>query len=110
MKVAAMGVKILFQKNSTVVNNIGNHRSQWADYYECHAAVSGEDGAEDETAGVTVDNADISFTVRFCKAAGAVTVTGFRIVFLGELYDIVAIDHLRFRKRALKFKCRKARR
>ena len=110
MKVAAMNVKILFQKNSTVVDAVGNHKSQWTDYYECHASVSSEGGTEEETAGVTVDNGELSFTVRYCKAAGAVTVTGFRIVFLGELYDIVAIDHVRFQKRAVKFKCRKVRR
>ena len=61
-------------------------------------------------AGQIVENADIAFTVRFCKAVNAVTATGYRILFQGELYNILAIDHLGFKRNALKFKCEKVRR
>ena len=36
--------------------------------------------------------------------------TGYRVVFGGELYDILAIDHMNYKKKSIKFKCRKARR
>lgn len=52
----------------------------------------------------------ISFIVRFCRAAERVSSNGFRIVFREELYDILAIDHLNYKKKALKFRCRKVRR
>ena len=110
MDIGALNVKIMFQHSSTVVDEIGNRKSKWEDYYGCHATVSGEYGSESEKAGVTVDNADTSFTVRFCLAASAVDIKGYRILFQGEVYDIVAIDHLHFKKNALKFRCRKARR
>ena len=110
MDIGALRVKIMFQKSSTVVDRIGNRKSEWVDYYGCHATVSGENGSESETAGITVDNAGIAFTVRFCLAVSAVNVTGYRILFQEELYDIVAIDHLQFKKNALKFRCRKVRR
>ena len=32
------------------------------------------------------------------------------VVFMGELYNIENIDHMNFRKRSLKFTCRKERR
>ena len=49
-------------------------------------------------------------TVRYCQKAAAITSTGFRLVFMGELYNIENIDHMNFRKRSLKFACRKERR
>ena len=109
MEIAALGVKIMFHKYETVVDGIGNHRNEWTDYYGCHATASGEGGTESTEAGTTTDHAQIAFTVRFCRAASRVTSTGYRILFQGEPYDILAIDHLCFRRKALKFKCRKGR-
>lgn len=111
MDVAAMNVRIVFQKNEAVSDSIGNRTNTWADYYSCHATISdsvGKSSAESDAAGQTVDHSDISFTVRFCRKAKAVDTTGYRILWDGEIYDILKIDHLNNKKRALKFKCQKA--
>ena len=110
MEIAALRVKIMFQRQEAVADGIGNHTNRWADYFACRATVGGEGGTEKAVAGTTVEDADISFTVRFCRAAEAVYSSGFRIVFWEELYDILAIDHLNYKKKALKFRCRKVRR
>ena len=110
MEIAAFRVKIMFQRQEAVADGIGNHTNRWEDYFACRATVGGEGGTEKAVAGTTVEDADISFTVRFCRAADAVSSSGFRIVFREELYDILAIDHLNYKKRALKFRCRKVRR
>lgn len=113
MEVSLFNVKIIFQKNAVAVDSIGNHKNTWADYYSCHATVSGEAGtqtSEADVAGTVADESDISFTVRYCKKASAVDSTGYRVVFGGELYDILAVDHMNYKKKCLKFKCRKARR
>ncbi len=111
MDVAAMNVRIMFQKNETASDAIGNRTNTWVDYYSCHATVSdsqGKSSAESEAAGQTVAHPDISFTVRFCRNAKAVDTTGFRILWDGGIYDILKVDHLNNKKRALKFKCGKA--
>ena len=110
MEIAALNVKIMFQKNEAVVDGIGNHMNVWRDYFSCHATVSGEGGREIEVAGLTVPDVDIHFTVRFCWAVAAVTCTEFRICFRGKLYDILSIDHLNFRNRTVKLKYRRVRR
>lgn len=113
MEVSLLNVKITFQKNVVEVDGIGNHKNTWTDYYPCHATVSGEAGkqtSESDVAGTVADESDISFTVRYCKKASVVDSTGYRVVFGGELYDILAIDHMNYKKKCLKFKCRKARR
>ncbi len=56
------------------------------------------------------DESDVSFTVRWCRKASVIDSTGYRVVFGGELYDILAIDHMNYKKKSIKFKCRKARR
>lgn len=110
MDIALLNVGIVFQKNKVVTDAIGNHTNVWEDYYSCHATVSGEGGSEKAVAGLLVEDSDLSFTVRYCKKAAEVTVDGFRVVFGNELYNIVSIDHMNYKKKALKFKCEKVRR
>ena len=110
MEISLLNVKVTFQKNSVVADDIGNRRNVWEDYYTCHATVGGEGGNEKAAAGLTVVDSDIAFTIRFCKRAAEVTADGFRILFGSEIYNIVAVDHMNYRKKALKFRCKKARR
>lgn len=112
MDIAAMNERIMFQKNAVMTDKIGNHTNGWTDYYSCFATISdstGKSSAEENVAGLVVDSSDISFTVRFCKKALAVTTTEFRIIWQGNTYNILKIDHLNMKKHALKFKCEKVR-
>ena len=110
MDIALLNVRLTIQKNTVTVDTIGNRVNGWQDHYTCHATVGGEGGTETAMAGTTVENADITFTVRFCKAVDAVTTTGFRILFRDEIYDILAVDYMNYKRKVVKFRCRKARR
>ncbi len=109
MDIALMNVRITFQKNETIVDSIGNHKNVWSDFYSCFATVSGEGGSEKSVAGLIVDDSDIAFTVRYCKALSDVESTKCRIMFDSSVYNIVSIDHKNFKKKSLKFKCEKVR-
>ena len=110
MEIALLNVHIMFQKNAVVVDAIGNHTNTWNDYYSCHATVSGEGGKEVSIAGTGVDDSDLSFTVRYCRKASVIESTKYRILFSGELYNILSVDHMNYKKNCLKFKCQKVRR
>ena len=110
MEIALLNVHIMFQKNAVVVDAIGNHTNTWNDYYSCHATVSGEGGKEVSIAGTVVDDSDLSFTVRYCRKASVIESTKYRILFSGELYNILSVDHMNYKKNCLKFKCQKVRR
>ena len=110
MEVALLNVRITFQKNEVVSDDIGNHRNQWTDYYSCYATVSGESGSEKNVAANTLYDSDIAFTVRYCKALKDADTTKLRVIFQGEPYDITFIDHMNFKNKCLKFRCRKVRR
>ena len=113
MEVAAMRSKVTFQKNTASVDKYGNHKNAWTDYYTCFATIGGEGLAsskEEEVAGTTVEDVAMTVTVRYCAKTAAITSTGYRILFKGEFYDIVNVDHMNFKKKSLKFSCRKVRR
>lgn len=115
MDIALLNQRVTFQKGCVVFDKIGNRKNAWKDYYVCHATVSGssgggQGGTQADVAGQTVDNTDLSFSVRYCKKAADITVTGYRLLFAGDVYDIVSIDSMNYKKKMLKFKCHKARR
>ena len=110
MEIALVNVRVMFQKNAVTVDAIGNHKNEWTDEYSCYATVSGEGGTEAQIAGITVDQSDLAFTVRYCRKSAGITTDGYRVLFGGEIYNILSIDHLNFKKNALKFKCQKVRR
>lgn len=107
MDIALLNVKITFQKNEVTVDEIGNHRNVWMDFYSCFATVSGEGGSEKSVAGLIVDDSDISFTVRYCNVLNNLDSAKCRILFDGDVYNIVSIDHMNFKKKSLKFMCEK---
>lgn len=113
MEVAAMRSKVTFQKHETGIDKYGNHKNAWTDYYTCFATIGGEGLAsskEEQVAGTTVEDFSMTVTVRYCTKTAAITSTGYRVIFMGEIYNIENIDHLNFKKKALKFMCRKERR
>ncbi len=109
MNVGLLNERITIQRNATVVDEIGNHTNDWAEYYSCACTVGGESyrTSETEVAAQTVDHSDISFTVRSCRLTDAVGTDKFRIIFYDKEYNIISIDHMNYKKKCIKFRCRK---
>ena len=57
MNIAGLRVRVTIQKNETVVDKYGNHKSEWRNYFTCWATAvtSGLSSSEDESAGHTVE-------------------------------------------------------
>lgn len=110
MKVSLLNEKITFQKSVVQSDSIGNRKNAWEDYYSCFATIGGEGGNERLEAGQTVEGATITFSVRYCDKLVDIMSTGFRIQFRGEIYNILSVDHMNWKKKSLKFRCEKARR
>ena len=113
MEIALLKQRITFQRNPILTDYIGNHTGSWNDEFACFATVGGEsgrNGKETAVAGTTVEDADCTFTVRWCGQTANVGTTSHRIIFNNEIYNIVAVDHMNYKKKCIKFRCRKARR
>ena len=110
MNIALLNTRITIQQQTTTADAIGNHINTWQDYYTCAATVSGEVNSEAEEAATTVDNTDANFTIRYCALVSGITNTGFRVIFEGQIYDILSVDHQNYKRKSVKLRCRKARR
>lgn len=110
MDIALLNVRITIQKNEVVTDSIGNHKNTWTDWYSCSATISSESPNESTDAGMIVDDSKIDFTVRWCKDAAAITSTGYRVAYNGDTYNILGIDHMNNKRKAIKLKCQRAER
>ena len=110
MNIGLLNTPISITKNEVAVDAIGNHKNTWVPYYHCHATVSSGAGKENTDAGLVIDSSKIDFTMRWCKKAAAIDSTHYRVEFIGELYDIKAIDHMNFKRKCIKLSCEKVRR
>lgn len=110
MNIELLNVRIFITKNEVVTDAIGNHKNVWKEYYTCYATVSAEAGKEETSAGLVVDNSKVDFTIRWCRKAAEIEADKFRVEFNGELYNILAVNHMNYRKKCIKLSCEKARR
>lgn len=98
------------QKSAVTFDEIGNHKAEWQDFYTCFATVGNESPSEETAAGTVVDNSKINFTVRWCSVVSEIDGSKYRVKYNDEIYDILGIDHMNFKKKSVKLKCQKARR
>lgn len=110
MDIGLLNLRIQIQKNAVMSDAIGNRKNTWTDYFSCYATIGGESGTEVYRAGETLESADLTFTVRYSSETAVVTPSGYRIVYGGELYNIIAVDHQNNKRKSLKFRCSKVRR
>ena len=103
MNIAGLNVRIMIQKNVTVTDRIGNHKSVWTDYFSCWATASDQSGDESEEASQTREADRMDFTVRYCSETAAVTAKGYRILLGDRMYNIIHVDDMGFRKNSRKF-------
>lgn len=98
-----MNERITFQKNSVVVDTVGNHRNVWADYFSCYAYASTYEKSE-SVREVTTEERSVIFCCRYCSELACISSTGYRILFHDEIYNIQSVDMMNYQRKELKFK------
>ena len=108
MNIAGLRVRITIQKNNTVTDQYGNHKSVWQDYFTCWATAtrSGKSAEETQEAGHTQEADRLDITVRWSSETAAVNSKQYRVLLDGRIYDILGIDEMGFRRNSRKFFCR----
>lgn len=107
MDIAAMNKKVHFLKLQVVTDRYGNHKNSWQKEFTMSATIGGESGNEVNDSGITIPKDSFTVTVRYCMKTAAVTTDTYRIELDGAHYNIRSIDHLNYKKHALKFICDK---
>ena len=94
--------RITFQKNTVTVDQYGNHKNTWTDYFTCYAYVSTwqkeESGNE-----VVHEERSVTFEVRYCSELSDLASDKYQIVFRGEAYNILSVDLMNYQKESFSF-------
>ena len=109
MEIAALNIRITFQKQVTDVDEFMNHTNRASDYITCWATASGS-GTETDAAWTTNPKETIDFTTRWCEALSKVTSEDYRIIADGKLYNILYVNPMGYKHRSLKFHCERVKR
>ena len=105
MNIAAMRVRVTFQKNTVIVDKYGNHKTGWADYFSCWATVGTSSGSE--SYGVVINPEEsLDFTCRYCSELADVESTKHRIIAEGRTYNITYVNPMGYKHNSLKFNCK----
>ena len=86
MNIAAMRVRVTFQKNTVIVDKYGNHKTGWADYFNPEES--------------------LDFTCRYCSELADVESTKYRIIAEGRTYNITYVNPMGYKHNSLKFNCK----
>ena len=105
MDIAGLRVRITIQENETAVDEYGNHKAVWKDWFSCWAtaSASGKSAEETEKAATTREADRLDITVRWSPEIAAINSKQHRILLAGRIYDIISIDDMGFRHNSRKF-------
>ena len=104
MNISGLRTRITIQKNETVTDKYGNHKSEWRDFFSCWATAvtSGLSTREEEAAGHTVEADRLDITIRWSTETATVGSKGYRILLDGRIYNILGIDDMGFKHNSRK--------
>ena len=90
MEIGTLNQRITFLENRVATDEIGNHTAVWDEVFSCWAKVTLKSSAEHTDAGVTKETQTLEFLIRQSRN-WMPSVTGNRILFQGNIYDITGI-------------------
>ena len=104
MNISGLRVRITIQKNETVVDKYGNHKSTWTDFFTCWASAvtSGLSASEKESAGHTTEANKLDITVRYSTETAAINSKQYRVLLADRIYNILSIDEMGFKHNSRK--------
>ena len=105
MNIAGLRKKITIEKNETITDKYGNHKSVWTDYFKCWATAvtSGLSSSEEEKASHTKEADRLDIIVRYSSETAAVNSKQYRIRVGEKIYNITSIDEMGFKHNSRKF-------
>jgi SPP1 family predicted phage head-tail adaptor len=107
LNIALLSEKILLQKADVSTDDAGNRVSSWKGYFSCYATVSAESPVEESAAEATWDESAIDLTIRWCSEVETLNSKEYRVIFRDQVYNIEGIDHMNYKRKAVKLHCRR---
>ena len=104
MNASMLKNKITIQKKTAVADDIGRISEVWADFMVVHAYANRLSGQELIVAAANGQQDTVTFSVRYCGALSELNSNGFRIVFMGRIFNILTVDNVQFLNVELKIR------
>ena len=103
-----MNARIIIQKDDVLSDQYGNHIKGWTNYHRCWSDIVTAQKAEN---GVIIrDDREIICELRYCAKTSVITSDKFRVIFHDEIYNIVSVDMMNYKRKTIKLKCQKVER
>ena len=90
MEIGTLNQRITLLEQRVKVDAIGNHTAVWDEAFSCWARATLKSSVENTDAGVTKETQTLEFLIRQSQHLMP-SVTGNRILFQGNIYDITGI-------------------
>lgn len=104
-KVARFNKRITIQKNTVTTDKHLNHVNTWTDYFSCWAyAGTYQYDKEEQGEAQFIPDQSINFEVRYCSELKDLTSDGYRVIFNGVIYDIIAIDAMNYQDQTIRIR------
>lgn len=85
-----------------------NRSCEWKDYYKCWAYCStyqyDEEDGSDKTEATKKPEQTITFEVRWCEELKNIDSVHYRVVFNGDVYNIISVDNMNFQHKKIRFR------
>lgn len=106
MNASMLKNRIIIQKKTSAVNDIGQISEQWDDLMVCYAYANRLSGQELIIAAANGQQDVVTFTVRYCNALAGLNSNDYRVVFMGRIFNILTVDNVQFLNVEIKLRCR----
>ena len=94
MEIGTLNQRITILEHRTVIDEIGNHITEWEETFSLWAKVTVKTASETTEAGVTKEVQKLEFLVRQSSASLNINSTNFRILFRNSIYNVTGITSL----------------
>jgi len=107
-EIARFNERITFQQNTVTVDQYQNHTTVWTDYFSCYTYASTYQQDREKGNPVIREDQTITFEVRYCSELKVLDSIHFRVIFHGDIYNILNVDMMNYQRKTIKVRCKLA--
>ena len=109
MDIALLNKRIIVLKQVINTDDRKAQTSDWEADFCVWCTVSNESGSVVSGEGLTQASENISFTLRHSRQSAAIKALKNRVLFEGDYYDVLSVDHNSYKGKLIKINCQKVR-
>lgn len=110
MKISGLNQKIEVQKKEITADKIGNRIVSWESYHQGFCSVDSQIVHEKDGVGTVIDDSKTTFILRWSHKLSQINAQSYRILFLGNIYNIIGVDYMNFKHKSIKLHCQRSER